>query len=419
MLEKENQFLEYKQEVNRTYLKTVSAFANFNDGKIIFGITDDLKVIGVENPNVKKLDIENQINDSIKPKPEFTLKINEDNTITLNVKKGLQTPYRYNGKSYGRNDSSTIELDSFLENRLVLKGMNLNFEELPSKDQNLTFTFLEEKLNEKLNISSLNNDILKTLNLCDSKSTFNNAASLIADKNNFPGIDIVVFGDSIDIFKKRFTLSGESILKQYFDSLEIFKNEYFVEKIEGGFRQKYEIIPFNAYREAVANSIIHRDWDIKANTKIEMHPDKIRISSPGGLMSEISKENFLNGSYSVLKNPIIANIFHRLEIVEIFATGIRRINDSYKEFIKKPTFEVTSNSITIILPNKEKLILNQNESKLFSIMDTNYEYTRNDLEKISNLSKDLTIRTLNSLINKNLVKKVGSGRNIIYIKNNY
>ncbi len=88
MLEKENQFLEYKQEVNRTYLKTVSAFANFNDGKIIFGITDDLKVIGIENPNDKKIDIENQINDSIKPKPEFTLKINDDNTITLNVKKG-------------------------------------------------------------------------------------------------------------------------------------------------------------------------------------------------------------------------------------------------------------------------------------------------------------------------------------------
>ncbi len=416
MLEKENKYLEYKQEINRTYLKTVSAFANFNDGKIIFGITDDLKIIGIEDPNSKKIDIENQINDSIKPKPEFSIKINDDNTITLNVKKGLQTPYRYNGKSYGRNDSSTIELDSFSENRLVLKGMNLNFEELESVNQNLTFNFLEDKLKEKINISTFNKDILKTLNLCNQQEKYNNAAALLSDKNDFPGIDIVIFGDSISILKKRFTLSNESILKQYFDALEIFKNEYIVEKIEDGFRNKYEIIPFNAFRESVANSIIHRDWDIKANTKIEMYPDKIIISSPGGLMPEISKENFLNGSFSILKNPIIANVFHRLEIVEIFATGIRRINESYKDFTKKPDFNISDTSISITLPNKEKINLTVNEAKLFSIMESNYEYTRNNLEDISNFSKDLTLRVLNSLINKNLVKKEGKGRNIYYIK---
>ncbi len=63
MLEK-NKYLEYKQEINRSYLKTISAFVNFNNGKIIFGITDDLKIIGIEDPNSKKIDIENQINDS-------------------------------------------------------------------------------------------------------------------------------------------------------------------------------------------------------------------------------------------------------------------------------------------------------------------------------------------------------------------
>lgn len=416
MLEKESKFLEYKQDLTRTYLKTVSAYANFNDGKIIFGVTDDLKIIGIDKPFDKKIDIENQINDSIKPKPEYTIKVNEDNTITLNVKKGLQTPYRYNGKCYGRNDSSTIELDSFSENRLVLKGMNMNFEELPSNNQNLTFNFLEEQLKEKLKIKEFNNDILKTLNLCNNDGKYNIAAALLADNNNFPGIDIVVFGDSINILKKRYTFSGESILKQYYDALEIFKNEYLVEKIEGGFRQKYDLIPFDAFREALANSIIHRDWDIKANTKIEMHPNEIRVSSPGGLMPEISKESFLKGSFSILKNPIIANIFHRLEIVEIFATGIRRINDSYTIFSKKPVFDITENSISILLPKKQNIKLNDNETKLFTLMQSNYEYSRNDLELLSNFSKDLTIRTINSLINKKLILKEGKGRNIIYIK---
>ena len=52
------------------YLKTVSAFANYNDGEIVFGVTDDLNVIGVDNPTEECLNIENQINDSINPFPD-------------------------------------------------------------------------------------------------------------------------------------------------------------------------------------------------------------------------------------------------------------------------------------------------------------------------------------------------------------
>lgn len=65
-MQKENKQLEYKREVSKSYLKTVSAFANYYDGEIIFGIDDGLNVLGIENPTDTCLDIENQINDSIK-----------------------------------------------------------------------------------------------------------------------------------------------------------------------------------------------------------------------------------------------------------------------------------------------------------------------------------------------------------------
>ena len=74
-------------------------------------MTDDFKSVGVDNPRNECLNIENQINDSIRPRPDYSLKINDDRTITLYVKKGSNTPYRYNGKAYKRNDSSTIEID--------------------------------------------------------------------------------------------------------------------------------------------------------------------------------------------------------------------------------------------------------------------------------------------------------------------
>ncbi len=415
MAQRETKNIEYKETTTKTYLKTVSAFANFNDGVIIFGITDDGVIKGIANPNEECLKIENQINDSIRPKPDYNLKINDDKTITLKVKKGLQTPYRYNGKCYKRNDSATIEVDSITENRLVLEGMNLSFEELVSKDQNCTFSILGESLKKTINLENFNDDTLKSLNLLN-KNGYNNAASLLSDKNAFPGIDIVIFGSNINEIRKRYTFSNISLLKQYFEVIKIFEEQYVIERIEGGFRKKYEIIPFEAFREAIANAIIHRTYDIQVNTKVEMYNDKIIVSSPGGLMPEMNLSAFLNGKYSYLRNPILANVFHRLDIVEIFATGIKRINESYNEYELKPIFDVTDSYISITLPTKKEIELTTNEKKVLTFMNTSREYTRAELEDITCLKKDTLIRTLNSLLSKNLLIKSGKTSSIVYSK---
>lgn len=413
-MERENNNLEYKETINKSYLKTVSAFSNYNDGEIIFGVSDTYEIVAIDNLKDACLKIENQINDSIKPKPNYTLKINDNNTITLFVIKGYDTPYRYNGKAYKRNDSSTIEVDDLEERRLVLNGMNISFEEIITEKEDLDFTYLETKLRETINLENFNLDILKSLDLYKSNKGFNNAARLVADTNDFPGLDIAIFGNSINIFKKRITLSGESIIKQYFDSLEIFRNEYEIEIVEKGIRKKVELIPFEAFREAVANSLVHRVWDVNANTKIEMHPDRIVVSSPGGLIADMSVEDYVNGNYSILRNPTIANVFRRLNIIEAFATGIKRIKESYGSTIVKPIFNVTNTAISVTLPVINKNVLNENENIVFSSMKENYKYTRQELEKISGFAKDTLIRTLNSLIEKGLVKKEGKGRATYY-----
>lgn len=416
MITRKTKDLEYKETISKSYLKTVSAFANFNDGTIIFGISNDGSVVGIKNPIEECLNIENQINDSIKPKPNYSLKLNEDNTITLKVYKGLETPYRYNGKCYKRNDSSTIEVDTITENRLVLEGMNISFEELPSKNQECTFDILGKNLKEAIGLKSFNEDTLKSLNLYGKKG-YNNAASLLSDINNFPGLDIVIFGSDINQIKKRITLSNVSLLKQYYEALKIFEDEYIIDRIDGGFRKKYELIPYEAYREAIANAIIHRTYDIQFNTKVEMYFDKIVVSSPGGLMPEMDFNAFINGRYSYLRNPIIANIFHRLDIVEIFATGIRRINESYDDFEINPIFDVTESYISMTLPIKKEIDLSSNEKIVFeNINNNNKEYQRVELENLTGLKKDTLIRILNSLINKGLIIKKGNGTNISYCK---
>ena len=57
-----------------------------------------------------------------------------------------------------------------------------------------------------------------------------------------------------------------------------------------------------------------------------MYENRIEISSPGGLPSELSEEEYLNGQISILRNPIIGNVFFRLKYIEKFGTGILRIN---------------------------------------------------------------------------------------------
>lgn len=417
VLAKESKNLEYKEMLSKSYLKTVSAYANFNDGVIVFGVTDDLKVVGLEDPNSVCLDIENQINDSIRPKPDFSLKVNDDKTVVLAVFKGLNTPYRYNGKCYKRNDTSTVEVDPLTENRLVLEGMNVHYEELPAKNQKLSFSFLGEKLKEALNLSEFNTDTLKSLNLFN-KQGYNVAAELLADSNDFLGLDIVVFGNNINEFKKRYVLDSQSLLKQYFEALKIFEDEYVIEKIDGGLRQRYELIPYEAFREVLANSIIHRTWDVKSSTKIEMHKDKIVVSSPGGLMPEMSKEAFLKGRFSYLRNPILANVFHRLNIVEVFATGIKRTFESYEGFQDKPSFDVTDSYVCVTLPIKNEITLAKCEQALLDKMSANGDYLRTDLERMTGFSKDKVIRVLNSLIEKNLIIKTGNSRNTYYRKAN-
>ncbi len=81
-----------------------------------------------------------------------------------------------------------------------------------------------------------------------------------------------------------------------------------------------------------------------------MYEDKIEINSPGGIPAGISKDEYLYGNISVLRNPIIAGVFNRLNIIEKFGTGIARINKVYTQSISKPGFEISENRIRIILP---------------------------------------------------------------------
>lgn len=409
---RESRTLEYKEKVTNTFLKTVSAFSNYGTGQIKFGITDSGETLGITNPRKACLDIENKINDSIDPKPNFHLEIDtKTNVISLTVLEGLDKPYFYKSKAYKRNDSATIEIESYELKRLILEGQNKTFESMRAKKQDLKFTILEEKLKSNLRVSEFTIDTLITLELYQAKEGYNQAGELLADENPFSGIDIARFGENINIILDRETYEKISILEQYEKALSLYRKYYQYEEIKGALRERVEKIPEEAFREALANAIVHRIWDIDAHIRIAMYEDRLEIISPGGLPKGMTKEEYLDGQISILRNPIIGNVFFRLHHIERFGTGVKRINNAYRESEIKPKFKIYDNSIMVILPVIErKTGLSPDEKLVYQAFSGNRKLSSSEIVDFTGFGKTKVVKLLKSLTEQGYIKVLGRGR---------
>ena len=385
----ETRQIEYKQNYSTTLLKTVSAFANYHDGHIILGISDDLHIIGVDRPDELRLTLENAINDNLDPKPYYEIEktlYDGKSIIILKVYKGENTPYLYKNKAYKRMDTSTVAVDRFAYEELILQGRNTSFEELASASQDMNFEYLGKAIKKGLGIQILTDDLLITLRL-KSSGKYNNAAVILSDVDNQVNklVNLIAYSnDNVVEIRDRQTLSGMSVLEQFDLCMDFYRKHINVgEVIKGAFRETVEAVPLVAYREAIANMIVHRDYSRDAAARIEIYTDRIEIYSPGGLPIGISEEEYLDGRISVSRNRIIADVFYRLKIIEKLATGVRRIKAYYKDSAKKPEFHVSENSITVVLP---KISSNTEDSDkgFISKLDSMSEIAKEIYEVISN-----------------------------------
>lgn len=417
-MQKEGKYIEYKETVSKTFLKAVSAFANYNDGKIIFGVCDDGLVKGLPDANKACLDIENAINDSITPVPEYDIVVNKRNkTVILNIYKGSETPYFYHEKAYHRSDTASVPVDSVELKRLVLKGTNREFEDLPAGSKELSFSVFEKELKNTLQIDKFDKDIQKILGLYVKDAGYNIAAELLSDKNDYRGIDIIQFGETEDQIMDRETFEHQSIIAEYNSSIEVYRKYYQYDEIKGIKRETIEMIPEKAFRETLANALIHRMWDIPAAVQVAMYKDKIKITSPGGLPEDISEEEYLHSQVSVLRNPKLAEAFLKLNYIEKFGTGVRRIINAYKNEYQKPEFSFTEHTICVTLPVIEKNKTDDMAEIVLKVIVGSNEMTRKEIEELTGIKKATLIRILNKLLNDGIIKKKGLTRNTRYYKN--
>ncbi len=411
---RESKVLEFKESVSNTFLKTVSAFANYDGGEIIFGMDDDGNVVGIQNPEECCLNIENKINDSIVPQPSYALSI-DGTLIRLRVESGIHKPYLYHSKAYRRNDTATIEADSLEVSRLILEGRNLQYESLPCTEQKLEFQILQDQLRDKIHLETFSRDTLRTLDLYNNDQGYNNAAGILADRNQFPGIDLAKFGNSINVIQKCAVYDHISLLSSYEKAVEEFATFYEYEEIKGSERLRVEKIPEAAFREAIANAIVQRTWDVASQIRVLMFEDHIEISSPGGLPAGISENEYLAGVVSVPRNPILANVFFRLGYIEILGTGIRRIQALYEGSVVQPRFEVTENSISVSLPVYEQDVnLDEDELQGYHALKHGGLMSMSEITAKVSFGRSKAIKIVQSMQKKGILTVRGNGRGTRY-----
>jgi len=108
--------------------------------------------------------------------------------------------------------------------------------------------------------------------------------------------------------------------------------------------------PEVAVREALLNLLVHREYAFRASTFINIYTDRIEFTSIGGLVSGVTLKDVMMG-ISVCRNVKLANVFYRLELIEVYGTGILKIMDAYEGTGMTPQIETSDNAFKIILPN--------------------------------------------------------------------
>ena len=98
------------------------------------------------------------------------------------------------------------------------------------------------------------------------------------------------------------------------------------------------------------NALVHRDYSFSGSIIINVNDSKMEFISLGGLLPGLSTEDIRLG-VSQPRNKKLAEIFHRLRLIESYGTGIRRIFKLYANCPVQPSIEATTNAFRIVLPN--------------------------------------------------------------------
>ncbi|MDR2712608.1 MAG: putative DNA binding domain-containing protein [Clostridiales bacterium] len=365
-----------KLEVNKpkSWLKSVSAFANERGGRLIFGMADDKTVVGLADIKHDIDIISKQIKEKITPLPtvDFQAFQTEDgrDILVVEVIAGNETPYFYSADSnliaFVRIGSDSQPAPPNRLRELVMKGKNLSFDALSTeyKVDDLTFTMFDATFKKEKKQILTKNDYI-SFGLCTPDGTLVNAGLMFSDE--CPLLQSRVFCTHWNGLDKSGG-SDDAIDDKEFDGdliSQLLKSHDFIKmnsKVRWKKMSDHRVDkPDYAYRavfEALANSLMHRNYDVVGSeVHVDMYDDRLEIYSPGGMPDgTLIQERDIRDVPSTRRNPIIAEIFHRLDYVERRGSGFKKILSATADLFGyteayAPEFKSTSTAFHVIFKN--------------------------------------------------------------------
>ncbi len=429
----EGQYIEFKESCDKSLAKEIAAFANAMGGRIFLGVDNKNKVIGCKLTNNLKSRIIN-IAHNCDPKIEVSVS-SFDNIVIIGVRESGNKLHRCSFGFYMRKgpNSQKMTRDEIMdfavgEGKIRFDSqINNKFDFKKDFDDKLFSNYLERAgINEKIDKKST----LFNLGVLDHKGRLNNSGILFFSKNpkkyfinayvtcaRYIGHDKVDVLDRIDIESNVITQVEESIKF-------IRRNTRTGYKIKDIQREEIPEYPIEALREAIINAVMHRNYFEKgANVQVDIFDDRIEISNVGSLIPPLTKDNL--GKIAVRRNPLIADLFHRIKFVEKMGTGIQRIRKECKRH-GKVKFDIEINGYFVSIfrltePISEPITepisepITNNERRLVELIAKLSKPNIKVLEINISLSRTTIKRILSSLKERGLISYVGSRKRGFYV----
>lgn len=366
--------LNLEQDKPKSWLKSVSAFANTSGGHIYFGFTNDThEAVGLDDVQSTASKIAELIEGRISPSVRYELiEIESDiagrTCLDLIISNGPNYPYYYiherTQEAYIRHGDRSVIATTAELNNLILKGQNKTYDALPSHRNldEVSFTLLKATYKKETGEDFVLPRDLTSMGLIDENDMVTNAGLLLCDQGYIRQSKIIctrwkgvekgsVDGDALDDQE----FSEASIITLLNDAEAFIRNNSKnAWTIRGMRREEKSDYPFKAVREVLVNALIHRDYQIVGTeVHVDMFDDRLEITSPGGMLNGSRIQDLdLKRVPSMRRNEIISDMFGRLHYMDRRGSGIGRIINSYVDFSEKPIFFSNEYYFQVVLPNR-------------------------------------------------------------------
>lgn len=366
--------LALEEKKPKSWCKSVSAFANTFGGALIFGISNEGMVVGLENPEGDAEKVSEAIKTRLDPIPEFKLRFYKTEEgkvlVILDVYKGDETPYYYSGdgvlEAYVRVGNESVKATATELKRLVLRGKNTSYDSQNStyKVEDYAFSKLKERY-KKWTGNSFDDKDLISFGLVNEQGDLTNAGALLADESpircsrlfctRWNGLN--KSGGAVDALDDA-EYSGSVISLIENGEAFIKRNCKMKWRKTANSREEMPEYVERSYHEALINALAHRDYLVNGSeVHIDIYDDRMEIYSPGGMPdgSMIQDRDPLTVP-STRRNPVLADVFNRLGYMERKGSGFGKIISGYEFQInysesKRPSFRSDRYQFTVVMPN--------------------------------------------------------------------